>query len=105
MWETGDVVRFNDLIAENYVGHVSSGARDRSGLLARIASFHKIYPDIHFYIEDQLASGDRVVTRMRAVGTNSSTGAKTELMGINVSRIVKNKLVEEWAVWELVSFK
>ncbi|MFL6467785.1 MAG: ester cyclase [Pyrinomonadaceae bacterium] len=105
MWETGDVTRFNDLIADSYVGHVSSGTRERSGLLARIAAFHKLYPDIHFYIEDQFTKGERVVTRMRAVGTNSSSGAKTELMGINISRIVKNKLVEEWATWEPISAK
>jgi len=104
MWETGDVLRFDDLIADNYVGHVSSGKRERSGLLARIAAFHKLYPDIHFYIEDQFVKGDKVVTRMRAVGS-SSTGAKTELMGINISRIVKNRLVEEWATWEPVALK
>ena len=103
MWETGDVARFNDLIADNYIGHVSSGTRERSGLLARIAAFHKLYPDIQFHIEDQFTNGDRVVTRMRAVGTNSSSGAKTELIGINISRIVKNKLVEEWATWEPIA--
>ncbi len=105
MWENGDLSRFNEIVATDYVGHVASGMRDREGLRARIQAFHKLYPDIHFNIEDQFGHGDKLVTRMRAVGTNSSTGAKTELMGINISRIVKGKLAEEWATWEPIAAK
>lgn len=105
MWESGDLSRFDEIVATDYVGHVASGVRDREGLRARIQAFHKLYPDIHFNIEDQFGQGDKVVTRMRAVGTNSSTGVKTELMGINISRIVKGKLAEEWATWEPIAAK
>ncbi len=105
MWESGDLSRFDEIIATDYVGHVASGVRDREGLRARIQAFHKLYPDIHFDIEDQIGQGDKLVTRMRAVGTNSSTGAKTELMGINISRIIKGKLAEEWATWEPMAAK
>ena len=103
MWESGDLSRFNEIVADDYVGHLASGTRDREGLRLRIQAFHRLYPDIHFDIEDQFGQGEKVVTRMRAVGTNSSTGAKTELMGINISRIVKGKLSEEWATWEPVA--
>ena len=105
MWETGDVARFDDVIASDYVGHVASGTRDRAGLAARIAAFHGLYPDIRFYVDDQFTNGDKIVTRMRAVGTNSKTGTKVELMGINISRIAKEKLVEEWATWEPTTSK
>jgi len=105
MWESGDLSRFNEIVATDYVGHVASGVRDREGLRARIQAFHKLYRDIHFNIEDQFGQGDKLVTRMRAVGTNSSTGAKTELMGINICRIVKGKLAEEWATWEPIATK
>jgi ketosteroid isomerase-like protein len=100
MWESGDLARFDEIVATDYVGHVASGTRDRGGLRARIQAFHKLFPDIHFTIEDQFARGDKLVTRMRAQGTNSTSGTKTELMGINISRIRNGKLVEEWAVWE-----
>ena len=105
MWESGDLSQFNEIVATDYVGHVASGNRDREGLRARIQEFHKLYPDIHFNIEDQFGRGDKLVTRMRARGTNSRTGAKVELMGINISRIVKGKLVEEWATWEPIAAK
>ena len=105
MWENGDLSQFNEIVAADYVGHVASGKRDREGLRTRIQGFHRLYPDIHFTIEDQFGKGEKLVTRMRAVGTNSSTGAKTELMGINISRIVKGKLAEEWATWETLAAK
>lgn len=103
MWESGNLSQFNEIIAGDDAGHVASGMRDREGLRARIQAFHKLYPDIHFNIEDQFGQGDKLVTRMRALGTNSDTGAKTELMGINISRIVKGKLAEEWATWEPIA--
>lgn len=103
MWESGDLSQFNEIVADDYVGHVATGSRDREKLRARIQAFRRLYPDIHFDIEDQFRHGDKLVTRMRAVGTNSSTGVKTELMGINISRIVKGKLAEEWATWEPVT--
>jgi hypothetical protein len=103
MWESGDLSQFNEIVADDYVGHVASGTRDREKLRARIQAFHQLYPDIHFDIEDQFSHGDKLVSRMRAVGTNSSTGVKTELIGINISRIVKGKMLEEWATWEPVT--
>lgn len=103
MWETGDLSEFDKIIAADYVGHVASGTRDREGLRERIRTFRRLYPDIHFEVEDQFSQREKVVTRMRAVGTNSSTGAKTELIGINISRVVDRKVAEEWATWESVT--
>jgi ketosteroid isomerase-like protein len=103
MWESGDLSQFDEIVADDYVGHVASGTRDRQKLRQRIEAFHKLYPDIHFDVEDQFRHGNKLVTRMRAVGTNSSTGVKTELMGINISRVVRGKLAEEWATWEPVT--
>ena len=103
MWATGDLSAFDSLIAPEYIGHVANGSRDREGLKARIKEFRRIYPDIEFRVEDQLSSDEKVVTRLSARGTNSRTGARTELMGINISRIVDQKIVEEWATWEIVA--
>jgi len=76
MWESGDLSRFEEIVATNYLGHVASRTRNREGLRARIQAFHKLYPDIHFTIEDQFGQGDKLVTRMRAVGTNSASGRR-----------------------------
>ena len=103
LWESGDLSEFDNIIAADYVGHVASGTRDRAGLRERIRTFRLLYPDIHFTVEDQFSRGEKVVVRMRAVGTNSKTGTKAELIGINISRVVDGRIVEEWATWESVT--
>ena len=48
LWETGDLGRFDDLVARDYVGHVSSGDRDREGLRRRILAFRQSYTSVRF---------------------------------------------------------
>ncbi len=100
IWATGDLSALDEIINSDYVGHVAAGDRDRDGLIARIKAFRSLYPDIVFTVEDQIAVGDKVVTRMTAHGTYQPTGKTTTLIGINISRIVDGRIVEEWAVWE-----
>jgi hypothetical protein len=99
IWETGDFARFDALVSKRYVGHVAAGDRDREGLRQRILVFRGFYPVMHFEIEDQFASGDRVATRMLARGRNAK-GEPVALMGINISRVHDGKLEEEWNTWE-----
>jgi predicted ester cyclase len=103
IWSTGDFSKINDVIDAHYVGHVAAGDRDRNGLRARIVAFRAMFPDVVFAIEDQMIDGDKVATRLTARGTHQTTGRHTVLTGINISRIVDGKIVEEWAVWETVS--
>jgi len=103
MWESGDLSEFDRIIAADYLGHVSTGTRNREALRERIQTFRVLYPDIHFTVEDKFGRGEKVVVRLRAVGTNSKTGLKTELIGINISRVVSGRIAEEWAAWESVT--
>ena len=50
------------------------------------------FPDTVHIVEDQIAEGDKVVTRLRARAT--FTG---EITGISIHRIADGKLVEHWA--------
>ena len=103
MWETGDLSKFDEIVACGYVGHVASGYRNREGLNARIEVFRAKYRDVVFTIEDQISSGEKVVTRLTAEGTERATGGRVKLMGININRVKEGKLVEEWASWESVA--
>lgn len=103
MWQHGDLEKVEELNTPDYVGHVSQGDRDREGLKARIQAFCSIYPDVVFTIHDQMTDGDKVISRLSACGTHSATGKLTELIGINISRVVDGKVAEEWATWEVKS--
>jgi predicted ester cyclase len=72
-----------------------------------ITMLHTAFPDFHVTIEDQLAEGDKVVTRFTARGTHQGvwrsplgaiepTGKSFEHEGIRIFRIADNRLVETW---------
>ena len=103
MWQSGRTDRLEMVIADGYSGHAASGTRDLAGLRRRIAEFHLAFPDMRFTIHDQLVHGDRVATRMSAVGTSAKSGQRVRLVGVNISRFSGNRIVEEWPVWEVAS--
>jgi predicted ester cyclase len=61
------------------------------------------FPDLNITIEDQIAEGDKVVTRWVGRGTQQGelqgippTGKQATTSGIAIDRIVSGKLVETW---------
>lgn len=61
------------------------------------------FPDAQWAVEDQIAEGDRVVTRWRFTGTHAgtfmgieATGRQLHITGICIDRLVGGKIVEEW---------
>lgn len=101
IWESRRLNELSSVLAPNYVGHAANARRDLEGLRDRITEFHKLYPDVRFVIEDQIAEGDRVATRMTATATSSATGKPVTLSGLNVSRFHEGRIAEEWPVWEV----
>ncbi len=72
-----------------------------------LASVHAAFPDGHWTIEDQVAEGDKVVTRWRFTGTHQAeimglapTGKQTTISGVLINRIVEGKIVEEWEEYD-----
>ena len=69
------------------------------------------FPDFHVTIEDQIAQGDKVVTRYSTRGTHTGTwmgiaptGVEMQDTGINISRISGGKVVESWQVDDWLGF-
>lgn len=72
-----------------------------------LASSFGAFPDAHWEVEDQIAEGDKVVSRWSFIGTHRGTFmgiAPTErqltMTGICIDRIVDGKIVEEWEEWD-----
>jgi predicted SnoaL-like aldol condensation-catalyzing enzyme len=100
VWAAGDISALAEVVAPNYIGHTSAGDRDFEGLRQTIEGFHKLYSKSSFHIEDQMIDGEKVITRLTAEVTMRDSGESATLMGINISRIVEGKIVEEWNTWE-----
>lgn len=66
--------------------------------------FRSAFPDIQDTVEDQLADGDKVVTRITSRGTHQgelmgipATGQQITITAIAIDRIGDNRIVERWA--------
>jgi steroid delta-isomerase-like uncharacterized protein len=95
-----------ELVARNMVDHNPPGpgfASGREGVRQVFDMFHSAMPDITLTIEDQIAEGDKVVSRLTVRGTHKGelmgvppTGKKLTMDIIDVLRLKDGKLVERW---------
>jgi steroid delta-isomerase-like uncharacterized protein len=63
------------------------------------------FPDVHATLDDVLAEGDKVVTRITWTGTHKgefmgipATGKSVKFTEIHIQRVVDGKIVEHWSV-------
>jgi steroid delta-isomerase-like uncharacterized protein len=68
-----------------------------------VTMFFDAFPDLNVTVEDEIAEGDKVVTRWTIRGTHQGdlegiapTGKQIVLQGITIHRIEGDKIVEEW---------
>jgi steroid delta-isomerase-like uncharacterized protein len=69
--------------------------------------YHGAFPDAQIAIEDQIAEGDRVVTRWTGRGTHQGEfmGAppsdnRVEIAGMTINRVSEGKIAETWTIYD-----
>ena len=108
LWSEGKLEVIDEIISQDCrlyapfpaeVVHVYSGYRER------VITERQAFPDLRFNVEDQIAEGDKVVTRWTLSGTHqgeymgqSPTGNLTIQMGISIFRIVEGIIKEIWVI-------
>jgi len=113
IWNGGNFAVVDGLVAGDIVIHGSTPDHDihgPDGIRQFYGGLREAFPDISFTIEDQVAEGDRVVTRWTARATHKGafegippTGKQVRLHGIDIDRIVNGKVVECWPVTDELS--
>jgi steroid delta-isomerase-like uncharacterized protein len=76
-----------------------------------VPTYNTAFPDMSVTVEDVIAEGEKVVTRVTLRGTHQGeteefglpTGRQVELKGITISRIEGGKIVEEWDAYDNLS--
>ena len=112
-WETvDDPDRLDEVYAPDVVWHNPEG--DVRGIeeARQFADMYKTaFPDMSATVEDVIAEGDKVVTRVRLRGTHQgeieefgpATGRQVEVEGLSLHRIEGGKIVEEWNSYDNLS--
>ena len=69
--------------------------------------YHGSFPDARITIEDQIAEGDRVVTRWTGRGTHrvefmgvAPSDNRVEIAGVTINRISGGKIAETWTIYD-----
>jgi serine phosphatase RsbU (regulator of sigma subunit)/predicted ester cyclase len=105
----GDRAAVDEMLAPDFVSHtphLSGPTPDREGPMLATAQFSAALSNVRFVIEDQIATGDKVVSRfiMRATHDRGEligvapSGRELASMTIFIHRISGGKIAEEWGV-------
>ena len=104
----------DDLLAPGFIRYdpyIEAGeVRGAQIVKENIAWFRNAFPDLTCTIEDQVAEGEKVVSRWTVRGTHqgeffgvAGTGNWVEFTGIQIDRFDESgKIVEEWAEFDLL---
>ena len=108
----------DELVAPDYI-HSTLQLRGREEYKQFETMLWKAFPDLHETNEDIIAEGDKVCYRIKLTGTHigelrgfphpsgkkmtlAPTGKKFAITGVSIKRIVNGKIVESWAVYDLL---
>src|SRR5918998_2626696 len=103
----GDLDTLDEILAEDFVDRslLPSEDPDREGYKRSVAEDHAAFSELRYIIEDQVATDDKVVSRLTIrrihdrgyfVGI-APTGEEYEATGIVIHRIAGGKIAEEWS--------
>ncbi len=106
----GDVDGFGDLLSDDFVEHEETPGLEptKDGVKAFFRMYIAAFPDLRMDPQDVLPSGDKVVARVRATGTNRgefmgmpATGKSVDVELIDIMRLGGDGLVHEhWGVFD-----
>ena len=104
---TRDIEGLRKIADPNFVDHTPYPGQGpgMDGLLEVVQMWLQAFPDFGHRIEDQLAEGDKVMTRYTWWGTHrgemagiAPTGKRVEVGGIEIYRIKGGKITDVWRV-------
>jgi predicted ester cyclase len=111
-YNKGNVAAVDEFVTPDYVNH-SAPHGQMPGLEAEreyVTMIRRVFPDFFLAIEDQIAEGDKVVTRLTAGGTyeggledvhsTTAIGRQVAVAEILIHRIAGGKVVEGWMVFD-----
>jgi steroid delta-isomerase-like uncharacterized protein len=112
--DRGNLDIVDELIADNYVDHnpaLPNLPAGREGVRQYVRILKAAFPDAAHTIDDVIAEGNKVMTRVTARGTflgecigYPPNGKIIEISGIDVHRVEHGRLVEHWAHADIAGF-
>jgi steroid delta-isomerase-like uncharacterized protein len=101
---------FDEVIAPNYVNYdYPAPAPGREGYKQVVSAYRAAFPDMRVTLEEEIAEGDKVVTRGYFTGTHQGelmgippTGKQIHVKYIDIWRVENGQLVENWVQMDML---
>jgi steroid delta-isomerase-like uncharacterized protein len=111
VWNSGNLGLVEEVLATDFLRHgppsLEGVARGPEGFKQLVTMYRAAFPNLRISVEDQVAEGDKIVTRWTAHGTHggelmglSPTGKEIAVPGIIIDRIREGKIHEEWVDYD-----
>ena len=112
VWNEGKLAVIDELTASNatyYDPNVPGGKfTGPEGVKQFVQIYRGAFPDVRLTINDQIADGDKVVTRWTATGTHKGqlmgiapTNKHATVTGVDIGLFQNGKVVEAWANYDM----
>jgi len=111
-FSNGDIDATKAMMADNHVFHfpLADAPMTKDDHASAQGAFKAAIPDLTFELHDQIAEGDKVVTRFTATGTFTNefqglppSGEGIEFSGINIAQFKDGKSIEEWDAFDTMA--
>ena len=114
VWNLGREDLMEELAAADVVAHGIAGPDDvahgiDAGFRPMYRTLRGAFPDIHFTVEEAIASGDLVALRWTMRGTHRgddlgmrATGNAVVVTGMTFVRMADGKIAEGWNNWDMM---
>jgi predicted ester cyclase len=102
IWTVGEFDRLLDYVTPDYVVHdpLVEDLHGPDGVVRQVRLVHRLFADISFRIEDQIAEGNRLATRWTAETTHRASGQEIHIPGVTTSVFRDNRIAESWLLRE-----
>jgi predicted ester cyclase len=110
-WNKRNMTLMDDLLDPGYVYHgvVEGKIAGVEAMKQFLTSLYAVWPDVQHVIQEQLAEGDKVVTRFKSTGTPQvefmgvkPSGKSATVDEVTISRIAGGRIVEDWNTWDFL---
>jgi C-1 hydroxylase len=107
LWKRKDLIGMSSFWAPNMVHYARTGTYGPNDVMQLISGFIEAFPDLEFEIEEMIAEGEYVTTRLRATATHKhdfmgiiATGRSINCSAMGMVRIQNGKIIEHWSVMD-----
>jgi steroid delta-isomerase-like uncharacterized protein len=108
IWNQGLLEVADEIFAPDAILHLGTDElQGPEGFKQYVAGYRAAFPDIHWTVEDQIAEGEMVVTRLTGTGTHQGeimgippTDLQVTATAIATVRIAEGKIQESWTSWD-----